>query len=100
MATGDIISVYQGNTLTVTCTVTGLSSLSGYTGYFTVKDRDGGEEFESTGSIDGLVITFTITKANNTRSAYDYLYEITINDGTNYFTLKQGVYRVMESIKY
>ena len=49
--------VFKNNTKTVTCTVTGLADLVGYTGTLTVKKsaKDTAALFTITGSIVGLV---------------------------------------------
>lgn len=94
------IEVYEGNTLSVTCTVSGIVSLSGYTCLLTVKDRDGNQKFEKTGTAVDLVITFTVTNTDNTITPDEYDYEVTINNGTNYFTVVKDIYSVKESIIY
>jgi len=100
------IKVYRKNTEEITCTVNGLSSLSGYTGYLTVKDEAGGtEQFSintgtSDGSITNLTITFKVSPANNDIVAGTYYYDIVVSDGTDNYTVSQGKYVVLESVKY
>lgn len=104
MANNNVIEVYQGNTKNFTCTVTGLASLAGYTAKCIVKknkeDADADKKFELTGTIDGLVISFTSSATNNTQDAGEYYYEVYITDGTNVFTVVQNIYRILESVKY
>ena len=103
MATTNKIDVFEGNTLTVTCTVSGLSSLNGYTAIMTVKDDNENTKFESTGTINGLVITFKITDSQNTITPDNYKYEITVeqdSSGGNVFTVVQDIYLVKSSIVY
>lgn len=98
-----VMNVIEGNTLTFTTTIkSGLSSLSGYTAYFTVKKKlnDDDNIFEKTGSINGLVMTFTVTASDNDLAIGSYIYEITITNGTESYTLEQGTYNVRESLKY
>jgi hypothetical protein len=94
------IQVYEGNTLSVTCTVTGLDDLVGYDSYFTVKKADGTAVFEKSGSAVGLVLTFAILNTDNAIDAGFYEYEITIDDGTNFFTITKDIYEVLKSLKY
>jgi len=100
MAGTNKIEVYEGNTLSITCTIEGLANLDGYTGYFTVVDKDEVLLFEKTGSNDGLVITFFVPAADNEIAAGNYEYEVTINDSTNYFTVTQDTYQIKKSVKY
>jgi hypothetical protein len=96
------IDVFEGNTLSVTVTVTGIASLSGYSANMCVKEFKNSTTsfFDSTGTINGLVITFVITAAQNSIAKGRYYYEATVDNGTNYFTVSQGAYVVKESIKY
>ena len=96
------IDVFEGNTLTVMVTITGISTLSGYTAGMCAKEFKNSTAalFESTGSIDDLVLTFVITATENDLTPGRYYYEVTVDNGTNYFTVSQGAYVVKESIKY
>jgi len=85
----------------IVCRVTGLSTLSGYTPYLTVKDTyDGTQQFDITGSVDDLNVSFKVTPTNNDIPAGNYLYEITISDGTDNYTIVQGKYIILDSVKY
>lgn len=97
------IEIFQGNTKTIVCAVTGLGSLAGYTATLTVKKepRDTGTPLISvTGSINALNITFVTSATNNTLPAGKYVYEVTITDGVNVYTVTQDVYEIVESAKY
>lgn len=97
------ITVFQGNSNTVICTIAGLVDLIGYTAQLTVKAdaRDSAPLMEADHSdITGLVITFDTTPVHNTLDARDYIYEIVITDGTNIYSVTQDVYEVLESVKY
>lgn len=100
MATTNQIEVFQGNSLTVTCTVSGLESLAGYTCKLYVKNASGDDKIEKTGSVEGLVITFPITADDNNLSAGTYHYEVVIDDDTNFYTVVNDLYVVRESIVY
>jgi hypothetical protein len=97
------IEVYQGNTKTITCTVSGLSDLVGYSATLTVKReaRDTENLFEvDHADITGLVITFETSDTDNTQDAGEYIYEVTITNGTYIYTVTQDVYEIVESVKY
>jgi hypothetical protein len=94
------ISTYEGNSLAFTCTVTGLDDLVGYNSYFSVYDASGTLKFEKTGINVALVISFSVLNTDNNIPFSTYYYEITINNGTNYFTLIKDTYKVQQSYKY
>jgi len=100
------IKTYRNNTEEISCIVSGLDSLSGYTGYLTVVDEIGGtEQFSiNTGTSDGDIVNFTITfrvsPSNNNITAGIYKYDIVVSDGTDNYTVAQGKYIVLESVKY
>ena len=97
------IEIFQGNTKTIVCAVTGLASLTGYTATLTVKKeaRDVGIPLISvTGTIEALNITFLTSATNNTLPAGKYVYEVSVTDGTNVYTIVQDVYEILESAKY
>lgn len=100
------ITVFEGNTIEVVCTVVNSdgtdANLSGYTATMTVKANkaDTTAVIESTGVIVGNDITFTISATDNEIDKGVYYYEVTIDDTTSYFTLAQDRYIVKESIVY
>lgn len=97
------ITVYQNNSNTVTCTITGLADLTGYSATLTVKadSRDAANLFEVNHTdITGLVITFETSPANNNIAAGVYTFEVNITDGTHVYTTTQDVYEVLESVKH
>lgn len=96
------INVYQGNSKTILCTVSGLDSLTGYIGTLTVKRSatDEGDLISKDGDVEGMDIIFNTTPENNTLPAGRYIYEISIVGNDNVYTVAQGEYRVLESVKY
>ena len=95
------IEVFQGNSNTVVCSVTGLADLVGYTATMTVKadlrDEMADALFTvSETSIDGLNITFDTTAVHNDQTAGNYMYEVTITDGTLVYTVVQDVYEIKD----
>jgi len=102
MSVENQIQVYEKNDLRVVVNVTGITSLSGYTPTFTVKETldSSTEIFSVTGSVSNLEITFTITAALNDIDYGKYYYEVTIENVSNKYTLAQNVYRVKKSLVY
>jgi hypothetical protein len=62
------IKIYQGDADTLTETITGLNSLSGYTAKLYIYETDGTEVDTISGTIDGLTITYEIV--NNDSKSY------------------------------
>ncbi len=98
----DIITLYEENTLSIQCTVTGLDDLDGYTATLTVKSRadDTTAVLTKEGSISSLVITFDLTATDTDIAPAQYTYDITIDDGTNQYTLVQNIFYVKDSVKF
>ena len=100
------ITIYEGNTSVVTCTVTNsdgtAADLDGYTATITVKQNKSDTDivFNEEGVIVDNVITFSITAADNTIDCGVYYYEVTIDDSTSYYSLAQDRYVIKESIVY
>lgn len=94
------ISVHRNNSISFDCTVTGLESLSGYTGTVTVKKNkdDAAALISETGSIADLVITFDLDPADTDLDHRSYHYDIVIADGTDEYTLVQDQFRILESV--
>ena len=99
---GNEIQVYQGNTNTITCTVTGLDDLIEYTATLTVKKdiRDLTTLIEVDGDIAGLIIVFETTAVQNTLPTGRYVYDVTITDDTKVFTVVKDEYIINDSVKY
>ena len=57
----NLIEIYQQNSTTITCDVSGLADLTGYTPYLTAKTNADGEiVISSTGTISDLKATFEL----------------------------------------
>ena len=104
MVMNNLIEVIKGNSKAIVCAVSGLESLSGYTASLIVKknktDSDTIKTFEVSGTIVGLNVNFIITAANNTQPANDYFFEIVLVNGTEVYSPNQGIYRIIQSVKY
>ena len=104
MAVSNVIEVYEGNSLQVTCTVTGLDDLNGFVAYLTVYDSANVELFEIVGTINSLTITYDILNTQNQIATGNYVYEITIIDdsssGPLTYTLRKDTYHIKKSNKF
>lgn len=96
------IEVFEGNTIEVTCTVTGISSLDGFTAKLTVKtDKDATSAlFEVDGTITGMDIKFTPTATQNSLVAGMRYYEVTIEKDSEKYTIRQDEYVILKSMIY
>jgi hypothetical protein len=96
----NLIESFEGNSVSFTCTVEGLENLTGYAATLSVYDKHENLQFEKDGVIVGLTIAFDVLNTDNALTFDDYIYEITITDGTNYFTLVRDTWRVKKSDKF
>ncbi|MBA7500897.1 hypothetical protein ES704_03659 [subsurface metagenome] len=101
------ITVYQENTRTIKCTVTGLDDLVDYAATLTVKKTHNEDaiitkntDIEGEGEISDLVITFNLTPEDTKLYPCKYVYDITITDETNTYTIVQDIFEVKDSVKY
>lgn len=60
-----LISIYQGDADTITETITGLSSLSGYTAKMYITESDGTEIDTITGTVSGLTVIYQIVNEDS-----------------------------------
>lgn len=96
------IEIYEGNSKTVICTVTGLANLDGYTATLTARANkdDAAAVIEKVGSIVELVITFTLLPADTDETAKIYYYDIVIASATNNYTIVQDELEIKKSVRY
>lgn len=100
------ISIYEGNTIDIECDVTNpdgsAADLGGYTATLTIKKNksDITALLTGTGTITLNAIVFNIDAASNTLTKGEYYYEITIDDGSDKFTLAQDIFVILESLVY
>ena len=104
MVMNNLIEVIKGNSKTVICAVSGLESLTGFTASLIVKknktDSDSLKTFEVTGNIIAMDVIFVISAANNTKTANEYFFEVVLTNGSDVYSPNQGVYRIIQSVKY
>lgn len=100
----NLIEVIKGNSKTIVCAVSGLESLSGYTASLIVKknktDSDTLKTFEVAGQIIEMSAYFVISSANNNKPANEYFFEIVLQNGSEVYSPNQGIYRIIQSVKY
>lgn len=96
------IEIYERCSRTVICTVTGLANLDGYTATLTarINKDDDDAVIEKAGSIDGLVITFTLLPEDTNETPKIYYYDIVIVSTTNNYTVVQDELEIKKSVKY
>jgi|GEM_PF-3425522 len=94
------IEIYRKNSKTIVCTVSGLASLSGYTGTLTAKvnKSDTTVVITKVGDIVGLVITFELTPTLTDVAYKIYHYDIVIDDETNEYTIVQDLLEIKKSV--
>lgn len=94
------IEIHRKNSCSVVCTVSGLSSLSGYTGTLTAKvnKSDTTAVITKVGSIVGLVITFALTPTLTDVPFKIYHYDIVIDDETDEYTIVQDLLEIKKSV--
>ena len=96
-----IIRLKQGDAHTVTETITGIDSLSGYSAKLYVKDEHGAEVLTKAGSIASLVITYSLLN-DDTKDITkgEYYFETKIwNASDNVFTPSEGRFIVEEVLE-
>ncbi len=94
------IEIYRKNSKTIVCTVTGLTSLSGYTATLSAKinHNDTDAIISKVGTISGLVITFLLTPSHTNVTAKIYHYDIIIDNEANEYTVVQDILEIKKSV--
>jgi hypothetical protein len=96
------IQIYQNNSKTILCTVTGIASLAGYTAVLTAKQKitDTIPVFTSTGTTDGLNITFELAPSQTNLTPNSYHYDVVLSDGLHNYSIVQSIITILDSVKY
>lgn len=96
-----IIKIYQGDADTLTETITGLASLSGYTGKLYIYTQGGTEVDTITGTVSGLTVTYQLV--NEDTKAYTvgkHKFETKLFDSSDHvYTPTDGVFWVLKPIE-
>jgi len=98
------IEIYQHNTRSIGCVIGGgPADLSTYIPYFTVKSRASGSTsiITSTGSVtDASTLSFSLSSTDTSVDPGNYVYDITIENGTTIYTVVKDSFIVLEAVKY
>lgn len=98
------IEVYKNNSKSIQCTFTTDKDLTDFTAYLTVADRNDSSTTVITTSADVDAVNnkcvFDLTPADTNIAAGDYVYDITITDGTDIYTLIVDKFQILEPVKY
>lgn len=90
------IKIHKGDSATLTETITGIASLSGYTAKLYIKDKDNVAIGTLTGTIDTLTITYLIV--NESSKAYtigEHFFETKVFDSSDHVgTPSEGAFIV------
>lgn len=100
------IEIYQRNSKELAVYVSGLSDLSYYVPYITVKRKssDTSALISKTGTVTdpSTTYTFSLTTTDTSLAASDYVYEITLENSTNntIVTIVRDRFTILDSIRY
>lgn len=98
------IEVFQNNTKTVACYIYGGLDLTAYTPYLTVKRKttDTATILSKTGTVTdaSTTVTFDLSTTDTSIAFGDYVYDITIEDGTNIHTVVKDIFSVLDAVRY
>lgn len=96
----NLIEIYQNNTKTITCIVSGID-ITGYTPYLTVKKNlDSSAVLSNTGTVyDPSTAVFAITLDSSIVSG-NYVYDITIIADSCIYTVVKDSFNVIDAVKF
>lgn len=97
------IEIFEKNSQVIACWVSGISDLSPYTPYLTVKRKstDSSTLLEKTGLVSdpSCTLTFTLTQTDTSIAPGDYCYDVTIDSGSLTYTIVKDRFSVLDSVK-
>lgn len=96
------INIYQNNSATIYCTVSGSSDISGYDSYMTVKKNITDETIiiGVTGSVDTLSVTMSLSPTDTDIDSGAYIYDIVIESGSSQYTIVKDNFIVSDAVLY
>lgn len=96
------IKIFQNNTKTLAVLVTGISDLTPYTPYLSVKKKatDASTVLLKTGTVSdpSTTFTFTLTSTDTSMAIQDYVYDVTITGNNNKITLVRDKFSILETV--
>ena len=98
------IEIYQRNTMDIGCAVTGVSDVSGYIPYLTVKSKssDASTKLLKIGTVSDPsgTLLFSLTTLDSSIASGDYVYDVTIENGTTIYTIVRDRFTVLDGVRY
>jgi len=96
------ITIYQKNSRTIYCTVTGSDDISAYAGYMTVKKNitDTALVITSTGSVGVTAAIFSLAPTDTDIDSGAYVYDIVIESGSEKYTIVKDDFIVNDAVLY
>lgn len=97
----NLIEVYQNNTKTISCVISGLS-LTGYTPYLTVKSSSSPVALISkTGTVtDASTAVFNLSSIDTSIAAGNYNYDITFIADASIYTVVMDTFSIKNGVKF
>lgn len=97
------IEIYQKNTLTLGCHVTGGLDLTGFTPHLTIKKKASDDTIvlSKTGIVTdpSTTVTFDLSMTDTSIAAGNYVYDIVIDTSTQVFTVVKDVFVILDGVK-
>ena len=96
------IEVYQNNTKSITCTVSGFD-VTGYTPYFTVKRNisDSSALISNIGIVaDPSTLSFWVSSTDSSLTSGDYPYDVTVEKDASIYTIIKDTLNIKNGVRY
>lgn len=98
------IQIYEKNTENIMCYVSGISDVSGYIPYLSVKYKTSDASTvlfkEGTVSDASGTFTFALTAVDTSLAPYDYVYDITIEKSPVVITVIKDRFSILDTVKF
>lgn len=98
------IQIYQNNARTIGCYVHGGLDLTDFTPYLTVKTKAASADvvLEKIGMVTdpSTTLTFDLLPADTSIAAGEYVYDITIENGSVIYTIVKDGFAVLDGVRY
>ena len=99
----NVIEIYQSNSKRISVTVSGLSDITGYNSYLSVKNKesDASTVILSGGIIqDPCSLIFDLTPTDTSLAVGDYLYDINLELDNSTYTIQKNVFSILDGVRY
>jgi len=95
------IEIFQNNTKTINCIVSGLA-ITGYTPYLTVKKcKDTSVVLSKIGTVlDPSTAVFAISSTDSSITSGNYIYDITLIADNSIYTVVKDALNVLDGVKF